>query len=1786
MSLFKTNLTTNNLNVTNLTVTNVLNTKNIFVSNTDVRNNTINNKIVSPASLKYLLQNPSSIGSTSPSAATFTTLACNSLQGDCLANDAETTQYSSIPKVITPQELKTSIRSPPVIGAGTPNIGTFTDLKCTSISGCLPTPQQVFDSTVNDHVLTPALIATSLLKPPSIGSNKAAAASFTSLNVKGNLSLSSSVPASRGGSGYSSYQKGDILVGNASNTLTKLSVGADGQFLQSDPTAPNGMSWGPFSTGSQLSSGTTQINPASNTDAINYAITNEALVPSNMPTVFANSPTIGSIAPNTGNFTNVSATNFVSNAPIPVNQGGLGVRIFKKGDILVGNNTGTLNKLSAGVDNQLLSIDNLGNLRWIDPPVSKPGGNISTPTGFTSFTLPTLTSGTTYTISKISAKSYDGTTLINLDSITFDLTINIPSASLAGTVTSSGANVTGTSTTFTTDFVVGDSLTINGVSRRIISITNDTALTLEKSFPTDQTDAAYKRGGLADNTVYYTYASSSDVFFSSRDYSSGDIIVDTPNRAQITAYYQIPLKFRCITGSPVNIGPFIDYSLHYPSKYTDCKEPQYINGSQYSIASCSARNELGTQNIDISTSQIIDITKFGPNGLEPERMLQGTVSTLGTTITGTGTTFTSDLAVGDLIGLSGSTKTARVTSIANDTSLTVNSSIDTGGSVTWTMNGLAIVTTNKYKWPSNSLYLPGNSNQNYLSTTGIPNNTPTAWTLEAWVNLGASQTNYVFGKYATTSLQAWYSGSQIGLTIQFEGYRNDVSVSYSFTFTVGTWYHVAWVYDGSRYLIYANGTLVGNTVAGNVKNGFFTDLVVGSQFPLGTIYAGNLGQISVSNPYSTGHNGYLDDVRFSNIARYVASTYTVPAAAFTVDASTIFLQNFEGLSGAAFTTGVLSALDDVSGTTYTSTGALSISPTCKFGTRSLQFIKNGSGRVTIGTLYPATGSAWTVECWFNIRSLQTTNPIIAQQTANLFAIYVDIFGILYCRLSSTGTSFNLLDVKASGITPGSWYHVAVGFTGTQYVAFLNGYLMGATTTSTAISASSFTSTFGLGCYNSIYLDGYIDEFRVSKTTRYPYPTGGSNYTATLLDAAPSAPKWTALTSTVLLPNISKFGTGSASISNNSGYSVTTSLLPYTPATIDTSSVSNFPSGLSLWLDASDASTVTTSSGNVTQWKDKSGFNRNATVSTAGTTSPTYATGAINNLGAIALSSKFMVAAGPGVISSFTICMAVKVTTMVNNMIFWNSDGGWTNTAISLNTNVVANFRYSVNNNGTGIDFNPTTWTPGLSTYVLSVVDSGTVAYVYVNGLLLGVTASTAVVINRNLATIDIGGWSGDATRTLKANVGEFQVYNNPLTNAKRSQVEQYLMTKWGIATGSSGASNGWTIECWFNCSVGNQTNPLFGNSNTLMNIINIAVNSNNGLTVQLSSDGYHWDAVNIVTINNIVALTTWNHIAISFDGSNYYVFLNGTTVSTVASSTMLNLLAFNQYLTVGSAQGVSFNGYIDEFRLSSVARYTAAFTPPTSEFSLDSNTISLQHFNVLATVSPAFTPSNGAFTTDANTMYLNHFELNQNLNLGEKSLVPVSGQNIYYRTLAANMIYYLYAYGNRTSYYILSPRCFIKTGVAPTTAAGSSANFRQLPYVFITDGSKNLYQIEWDDLQATFVNPPPYTPGNNSSLHWNSASSGYMATLDFSQTVPQTSRLAIVTARNANGVNLSNIYFRNTLFIGYASVQGLTNVSTSTVEQTYFAPLDAAQKTYTEKNGSNANVEYQLVGFFVNDLSP
>lgn len=150
-------------------------------------------------------------------------------------------------------------------------------------------------------------------------------------------------------------------------------------------------------------------------------------------------------------------------------------------------------------------------------------------------------------------------------------------------------------------------------------------------------------------------------------------------------------------------------------------------------------------------------------------------------------------------------------------------------------------------------------------------------------------------------------------------------------------------------------------------------------------------------------------------------------------------------------------------------------------------------------------------------------------------------------------------------------------------------------------------------------------------------------------------------------------------------------------------------------------------------------------------------------------------------------------------------------------------------------------------------------------------------------------------------------------------------------------SNDFTIEFWYNTPTGFGSGTFNGVQAGLLtlgctkanNIAGFSINDN--FMMYMSTDGvsyqYMW-ACPAVTTN------TWTHLAFVRNGSNFYIFQNGTLYSTNTMSGSLVTLGGDCIIGKKIAGGLSSTGftvYMDDLRITKgVARYTANFTPPSA----------------------------------------------------------------------------------------------------------------------------------------------------------------------------------------------------------------------------------------------------------------
>ena len=214
--------------------------------------------------------------------------------------------------------------------------------------------------------------------------------------------------------------------------------------------------------------------------------------------------------------------------------------------------------------------------------------------------------------------------------------------------------------------------------------------------------------------------------------------------------------------------------------------------------------------------------------------------------------------------------------------------------------------------------------------------------------------------------------------------------------------------------------------------------------------------------------------------------------------------------------------------------------------------------------------------------------------------------------------------------------------------------------------------------------------------------------------------------------------------------------------------------LGLWLDASDASTITSAGGLVSQWSDKSGNGRHATQPTSGS-QPTY-TGTALSFGS---SSRFM--SGAMAANSFPTSMQVTVVS----------------TSIGSNTYWAYPFNRTKNNYPAPFDLYNTTVYIGTGDNIAGYGDYGVNFGTLTTRSMVSTTLSASKIeqfLNGTNRLSKPGSYPyGDgsvglyqiATRADRVTqfTGEINeiIVTNELSNSDRVNLESYLAAKWSIA---------------------------------------------------------------------------------------------------------------------------------------------------------------------------------------------------------------------------------------------------------------------------------------------------------------------------------------------------------------------------------------------------------------------
>jgi hypothetical protein len=599
------------------------------------------------------------------------------------------------------------------------------------------------------------------------------------------------------------------------------------------------------------------------------------------------------------------------------------------------------------------------------------------------------------------------------------------------------------------------------------------------------------------------------------------------------------------------------------------------------------------------------------------------------------------------------------------------------------------------------------------------------------------------------------------------------------------------------------------------------------------------------------------------------------------------------------------------------------------GSNSLSFANNAA--------FSLNSSAFTIEAWVNFDTVSGDRCIMGTYGSGTTGWTFQLTGGVI-RLYTAGDTLGIAGTTT--IVPGVWYHVAVsGTAGTSMKLFVNGVQEGSTYTGNIANSSAALSVGQI--FNVNYIIGYVSNARVVKGTAL-YT---SNFT-------PSTTPLTAITNTSLLTcQANRFIDSSANAFTCSlnGSPTVQRFSPFSPTTAyDAAAI-----GGSSYYDGSSYLSVPTStaafdfgSGNYTLefWYYPISF---ATQSWSNGIVTKYSYSYANyNSGGFGIENP---ADGSGYIVFKPYAPA----------------GYYTNTVTIEQANALKK---------------------GMWQHI-AMVKSGTTAYAFINGVLIG-TATVPSATAYGSHALFIGAWDGVGERGIQklngyisglriaksaiytaaftppttpptaiattsflanftnAGISDSAAMNN-LDTVGNAQVSTSVV-KYGtgsIALDGTGdyltvpsspnlgfGSGDFTVEAWVYLTA-NIANAVGGYLTDFRNgsTLNFALGfiGNSGVTKMYDYVNNNGATSTIGT--STVILNTWHHVAWVRSGTTVTMYFNGTANGTMTTSYSQGPTG----VTIGARYtGVTeyITGYVDDLRITKgVARYTANFTPPTSQ---------------------------------------------------------------------------------------------------------------------------------------------------------------------------------------------------------------------------------------------------------------
>lgn len=173
---------------------------------------------------------------------------------------------------------------------------------------------------------------------------------------------------------------------------------------------------------------------------------------------------------------------------------------------------------------------------------------------------------------------------------------------------------------------------------------------------------------------------------------------------------------------------------------------------------------------------------------------------------------------------------------------------------------------------------------------------------------------------------------------------------------------------------------------------------------------------------------------------------------------------------------------------------------------------------------------------------------------------------------------------------------------------------------------------------------------------------------------------------------------------------------------------------------------------------------------------------------------------------------------------------------------------------------------------------------------------------------------------------------------------------WSFADNAAWTFAGdFTLECWARPTSLAVARTLICHSTDINNMYRLYITTTGRLQFDVVSASS--TIITLQSAASLIAINNWYHVAVVRNGNNFALYINGAQVATVTDTDAIP--NFTSTFKIGiSGNGTSdpMLGYIDEVRISKVARWTAAFTAPESYYvsNADVFTLTRAQYNTTA----------------------------------------------------------------------------------------------------------------------------------------------------------------------------------------------------------------------------------------------